>query len=102
MNPDTTTATAQALTQTQERNTSPDPAHKYEMKGDLHTRLNNTFTYHAPQGDQGERYTALRAQCRSLAESIIGYCPPGREQAVALTKLEESMMWANAAIARGE
>lgn len=60
------------------------------------------FVYHAPKGDQTERYVLLRDACRSLAETIVARTPPGREQSCALTALEEAMMWANAAVARGE
>ena len=60
------------------------------------------FTYHPPKEDQPPRYVALRDAAKAYAELVIAYTPPGREQALALTKLEEAVMWANAAIARGE
>jgi len=37
-----------------------------------------------------------------LAFDIEHFCPDSREKSVAITKLEESIMWANAAIARNE
>ena len=66
------------------------------------TRLEKDFTYHAPKGDQPERYTALRKMGKDLAEQIMYKTPQGREQSLALTKLEEAIFWANAAIARNE
>jgi hypothetical protein len=56
----------------------------------------------AREPDQPERYTALRDQAHQLALSVVNMTPPGREQALALTKLEEAVFFANAAIARGE
>lgn len=67
-----------------------------------HMRLDKSFKYHAPIGDQAPRYVDLRFAGRNLAESIMAYSPPSREQSVALTKVEEAVMWANAAIARNE
>lgn len=64
--------------------------------------LERTFTYHAPKDDQPARYSAIRAQGLALAELILTSCPPSRERSLALTKLEESVMWANASIARNE
>lgn len=63
--------------------------------------LRRRFTYHAPRGDEPERYELLRGEGRELAELIVELVPAGREQAVALTKLEEVVMWANAGVARG-
>lgn len=60
------------------------------------------FTYHAPKGDQAERYVLLRSEAKMLAELIISSTPKSREQSLALTHLEECVMWANAAIARRE
>jgi hypothetical protein len=60
------------------------------------------FTYHAPHGDQPQRYEALRSFARELAVNICKGCPPSRERSLALTKLEECVFWANAAIARNE
>jgi hypothetical protein len=64
--------------------------------------LDNRFTYHAPKGDQADRYAALRDHAKGLAEHIVDECPESREKLLALTKLEEAVFWANAAIARHE
>jgi len=64
--------------------------------------LDKRFTYHAPKGDQQERYIKLRSEMRRLAAMIVQLTPESREQALALTKLEECSMWANASIARRE
>lgn len=60
------------------------------------------FTYHPPQPGQGERYAALRQCGLDLALDICRVCPDSRERSLALTKLEEAIFWANAAIARNE
>jgi hypothetical protein len=64
--------------------------------------LKSRFMYHAPNGDQVERYEAIRARVGSLALFISERCPDSRERSVALTKLDECVMWANASIARNE
>lgn len=64
--------------------------------------LNNRFTYHAPMGDQTARYEFLRAHAKDLALKIVEATPVSREQSLAITKLEEAVFWANAAIARNE
>lgn len=60
------------------------------------------FRYHPPHGDQPERYTKIRSDVRTLAKWIVDHTPESREQSLALTALEEAVMWANAAIARRE
>ena len=64
--------------------------------------LENRFTYHAPKGDQGQRYVVLREQVAETAKLMVALCPESRELSLAVTKLEEASMWANAAIARRE
>lgn len=65
-------------------------------------RIENNFTYHAPKGDQAERYGKIREKARELAELMEESCPDSREKSLASTKLEEAVMWANASIARNE
>jgi hypothetical protein len=65
-------------------------------------RVENDFTYHAPQGDQAERYGELRNHAKQLALTIVHLCPDSRERSLALTHLEEVVFFANAAIARHE
>jgi len=65
-------------------------------------KLENNFKYHTPKDGQSERYEAIRAKAKELAELMTNACPPSRELSVALTELETSVMWANAAIARNE
>lgn len=62
--------------------------------------MENRFTYHAPKAGQPEIYIIIRNEAKSLAYLINNYCPESREKSLAITKLEEAMMWANASIAR--
>lgn len=65
-------------------------------------QLASTFRYHKPQGSQSIRYERIRDEAGKLANLIATNTPESREQSVALTKLEEVVMFANAAIARNE
>ena len=64
--------------------------------------LKNVFSYHAPLAGQNDRYVALRESARLFAELIVGSTPASREQSVALTNVQQAVMWANAAIAINE
>lgn len=75
---------------------------RHVMTEEMSARIERTFSYHAPRGNQAERYTALRDEARHFAMMIAVSTPPSREQSLALTKLEECIMFANAAIARNE
>ena len=66
----------------------------------LNTEIEKRFTYHAPKPGQPEKYVLLRDKGKELAYLIQDNCPDSRERSLALTKLEEAIMWANAAIAR--
>lgn len=66
------------------------------------TELSVRFSYHAPKEDQPARYTSIRNAAKGLAELIVDTTPESREQSLAITALEEAVMWANAAIARRE
>lgn len=62
--------------------------------------LDLRFTYHPPRDGTGECFCLIRERARRLADVIVTATPSCREQSVALTKLEEVVMWANAGIAR--
>lgn len=64
--------------------------------------LQNRFTYHPPKGDQAVHYSEIRRGGLALAGLIDDLAPDSREKSLAITKLEEAVMWANAAIARNE
>lgn len=64
--------------------------------------LNNRFTYHSPKNDQQNRYVIMRDHAKELVEFIVNNTPDSREQALAITNLEQAIFWANAAIARNE
>lgn len=67
----------------------------------LDSDLKNRFTFHAANTvEKRNEHASIRVCCRNLADSINELCPEGREKALAITKLEEAMFWANAATAR--
>lgn len=67
-----------------------------ELDADLEKR----FSYHKPTAEKAEIYPVIRDAAKEFAYLIKKLVPAGREQACALTKLEETVMWANAGISR--
>ena len=65
-------------------------------------QIEQVFTYHAPKNDQAARYERIRSAGKDLALLLAELCPDCRELAVAHTKLQEVIMFANAAIAINE
>ena len=68
----------------------------------LAEQINNIFIYHRPSGNQPERYEKIREAARAFAHLIFENCPESRERSVALTNLQQTVMWANASIAINE
>jgi len=66
----------------------------------MNERIENNFMYHAPKEGQPEKYESLREKGKELAYLIEKLCPDSREKSVAITNLEQVIMWANASIAR--
>lgn len=68
----------------------------------MDSELENRFTYHAPKQESIPKFNEIRELAKAFAELIYTACPPSREKSLAFTKLEEVVMWANAAIARNQ
>lgn len=66
----------------------------------LRADLANRFTYHSPTPEQIPLYESIRGQAKLWADYLVMACPESRELSLALTHLEETVMWANASIAR--
>lgn len=65
-------------------------------------QIENNFTYHSPENhlELIEKYRTIRNEYKKMAYLLKENCPQSRELSVAMTNLETSMFWANAAIAR--
>lgn len=70
---------------------------------DQREQLHHNLTNHPPIDDV-VRYAMerLRRVAKELGDEIINFVPPGREQSLALTNLEQTTMWAIAGIARNQ
>ena len=75
---------------------------KYPITAEQQKDLDKRFSYHAPKDDQPDRYVSMRAAGLTVGQAILENTPKSREQSLALTNLEQAIMWANAAIARNE
>ena len=67
-----------------------------------HEMIKNNFKYHKPRKDQLQHYESIRSMAKDFALYIDDSCLDSREKSLALTKLEECVMWANASIARNK
>lgn len=68
----------------------------------MNKRIERDFTYHHPTTLSIVRMTNLRAKARDLAHCMDEIAPDSREKSLAITNLEQAIMWANAAIVRGQ
>ena len=63
--------------------------------------IDNRFAFHAPPDDEKRNaHASVREHCRALATFLNESLPDGREKSLAITHLEETMFWGNAALAR--
>lgn len=62
--------------------------------------IDKRFNHHPPTPPKVRMHEDVREVLRISAHAINTICPEGRDKSLALTKLEEAMFHANAAIAR--
>lgn len=61
--------------------------------------IKNRFGYHPATDDTKALHEAIRCSFTAMAEVLNILLPDSREKSLALTALQESAMWSNAAIA---
>jgi hypothetical protein len=61
-------------------------------------QVEEAFTYHAPTDEQVMNLAAVRLSAKKLALCILSNCPASADRTVALRKLREVVMIANASI----
>lgn len=61
--------------------------------------INDLFTYHAPKGDQPQRYQTIREAARVFAKVLVLNTNPSADQSASMRLLRECVMTANASIA---
>lgn len=65
-----------------------------------HADLKNRFTFHPASAEKAKIYEAIRAQAYEYALWLDENVPDSREKSLAITHLEDTVFWANAAVAR--
>jgi len=72
-------------------------------KEELFARIEENHKHHPPPDqnriDNHQRVRQVTAEC---ANALVEICPVSRELFLALTAMEEALMWANAALARND
>lgn len=64
--------------------------------------LAHRFTYYPPNDAKIATHQNIRTLTGDLARQLNEILPDGREKSLAITRLEEVMMWSNAAVARAK
>ena len=59
----------------------------------------HALSYHPLTGTRADLHEDLRAAAKAYAAAVDRICPPSREHSLAFTGIQQSLMWANAALA---
>lgn len=70
-----------------------------EILTDRFDDIHRFFTYHPPTKDDLPKYESIRSLAKQFAELLAFNVPFGSEYFIAIEKLREAVMWANAGIA---
>jgi hypothetical protein len=62
--------------------------------------MEHNLTNHPPSEAVAKKMESLRVIAKQLGQEIIEACPDSRECSLALTNLEQTVMWSMAALAR--
>jgi hypothetical protein len=66
----------------------------------MNSDIQNRFTFHPATPTTASLYEAMRAKALELAAWMDENAPESRELSLALTNLDQAVMWFNAAVAR--
>lgn len=69
-----------------------------DYKDQMSHSLRSMFDYQAPKPHQEKKIKELRRQYLKLVHDLHVMCPEGRNKAIGLRKLAESLMWFNKSI----
>lgn len=61
--------------------------------------MSETFKHHDLDAMQKSHSNVIRQQAEMLETAIKAFCPVSRETSLAMTNLEQAVMWANKSIA---
>ena len=62
--------------------------------------IDRNMVNHTPDAETQKQMEAVRADVRITTATVLDLIPDSRERSLALTKLEEALMWSMAALAR--
>lgn len=71
---------------------------KYPIEPEKFEKIVRSMTNITPNEDQLRRITLVRATYQGLVATILESTPASREQSLAITNLEDSLMWATKSI----
>lgn len=71
-------------------------------KQDIIDQYARSMTNHAPSATGVTYIEHVRADAKQMLATIVLNCPPSRERSLALTHLEETVMWAVKSIVLAE
>ena len=66
----------------------------------MNSDIKNRFTFHPSSSSTVPLYEAMRSKALELAEWMDENAPESRELSLAITNLDQAVMWFNAAVAR--
>lgn len=65
-------------------------------------RIDKDFSFYHPTENTKEKLDLVHGMFKALGYNILDLTPPGREQSLCITNLEQALGWADKAVERNE